>query len=46
MSDAYVVEMSTVEGGPAALGRAGSFTLVSDRPSSRPDARSFAPGFA
>jgi uncharacterized OsmC-like protein len=34
MSDAYRVEMSTVDGGPTALGRAGSFTLVSDRPSS------------
>lgn len=34
MSDAYRVETSTVDGGPTALGRAGSFTLVSDRPSS------------
>jgi organic hydroperoxide reductase OsmC/OhrA len=34
MSDAYRVEMSTVDGGPTALGKAGSFTLVSDRPSS------------
>ena len=32
MSDAYRVEMQTVDGGPTALGRAGSFTLVSDRP--------------
>ena len=34
MSDAFRVEMSTIDGGPTALGRAGSFTLVSDRPSS------------
>ena len=34
MSDAYRVEMRTVDGGPTALGRAGSFTLVSDRPAS------------
>lgn len=34
MSDAYRVETNTVGGGPTALGRAGSFTLVSDRPSS------------
>ena len=34
MSDAYRVEMSTVDGGPTALGRAGPFTVVSDRPSS------------
>ena len=34
MADAYRVEMHTVDGGPTALGRAGSFTLVSDRPAS------------
>ena len=34
MADAYRVEMDTVDGGPTALGRAGSFTLVSDRPAS------------
>jgi putative redox protein len=34
MSDTYLVETNTVEGGPTARGRAGSFTLVSDRPSS------------
>ena len=34
MADAYRVEMDTVNGGPTALGRAGSFTLVSDRPAS------------
>jgi len=32
MSDAYAVEMITVDEGPTALGRAGSFTLVADRP--------------
>ena len=32
MSDAYAVEMITVDDGPTALGRAGSFTLVADRP--------------
>ena len=32
MSDAYAVEMITVDGGPTALGRAGSFTLIADRP--------------
>ena len=34
MSDAYRVETNTIDGGPTALGQAGSFTLVSDRPSS------------
>lgn len=34
MANAYRVEMHTVDGGPTALGRAGSFTLVSDRPTS------------
>lgn len=34
MSDAYRVEMRTIGRGPTALGRAGTFTLVSDRPSS------------
>ena len=34
MSDAYRVEMHTVDGGPTALGRAGAFSLVSDRPAS------------
>ena len=32
MSDAYAVEMITVDERPTALGRAGSFTLVADRP--------------
>lgn len=32
MSDAYRVQLRTVDGGPTALGSAGSFTLVSDRP--------------
>lgn len=34
MSDAYHVEMRTVGEGPTALGRAGPFTLVADRPAS------------
>lgn len=32
MSDAYRVELRTVDGGPTALGTAGPFTLVADRP--------------
>ena len=32
MSDAYRVELKTVGDGPTALGSAGSFTLVADRP--------------
>jgi organic hydroperoxide reductase OsmC/OhrA len=32
MSDAYRVELRTVDGGPTALGSAGPFTLVADRP--------------
>ena len=32
MSDAYRVEMRTVGSGPTALGSAGPFTLVADRP--------------
>jgi putative redox protein len=32
MSDAFRVEMRTVDGGPAALGTAGRLTLVADRP--------------
>ena len=32
MSDAYRVELRTVDGGPTALGWAGPFTLVADRP--------------
>ncbi|HET8786519.1 MAG TPA: OsmC family protein [Candidatus Limnocylindrales bacterium] len=32
MSDAYRVRLRTVGGGPTALGEAGSFTLVTDRP--------------
>jgi putative redox protein len=32
MSDAYRVEMRTVGGGPTALGSAGPFTVVADRP--------------
>jgi uncharacterized OsmC-like protein len=32
MSEAFVVEMTTVDGGPTALGSAGSFTLITDRP--------------
>jgi putative redox protein len=32
MSEAYRVSMATVEGGPTALGTAGSFTLIADRP--------------
>jgi uncharacterized OsmC-like protein len=32
MSDAYRVETRSVDGGPTALGSAGSFTLVVDRP--------------
>lgn len=34
MSDAYRVELRTVDGGPTALGSAGPFTLVADRPAS------------
>jgi putative redox protein len=34
MSDAYRVETSTVDGGPTALGRAGTCTVVIDRPAS------------
>lgn len=33
MSEAYRIRMSTVDGGPTALGSAGPFTLVADRPS-------------
>jgi putative redox protein len=32
MSDAYRVEMRTVDGGPTAVGSAGSYTLLADRP--------------
>jgi uncharacterized OsmC-like protein len=32
MSDAYRVQLRTVGGGPTALGSAGPFTLVADRP--------------
>ncbi len=32
MSDAYRVQMVTVDGGPTALGSAGPLTLVADRP--------------
>jgi putative redox protein len=32
LSDAYRVELRTVDGGPTALGSAGPFTLVADRP--------------
>ena len=32
MSDAYRVRLRTVGGGPTALGEAGPFTLVTDRP--------------
>ena len=32
MSDAYRVQMVTVDGGPTALGSAGPMTLVADRP--------------
>ncbi len=32
MTDTYRVELRTVEGGPTALGWAGPFTLVADRP--------------
>ena len=32
MSDAYRVQLRTVDGGPTALGSAGPFTLVADRP--------------
>jgi putative redox protein len=32
VSDAYRVELVTVDGGPTALGSAGSLTLVADRP--------------
>ena len=32
MSEAYRVEMRTVDGGPTAIGSAGPFTLVADRP--------------
>lgn len=32
MTDAFRVEMRTVDGGPAALGSAGALTLVADRP--------------
>jgi len=32
MSDAYRVELVTIEGGPTALGSAGKLTLVTDRP--------------
>jgi organic hydroperoxide reductase OsmC/OhrA len=32
MSEAFRVEMRTVDGGPAALGAAGPLTLVADRP--------------
>ena len=32
MSDAYRVALRTVDGGPTALGTAGQFTLVADRP--------------
>lgn len=35
MSDAYRVELRTVDGGPTALGGAGPFTVVADRPASR-----------
>ena len=34
MSAAYRVEMRTVAGGPTALGTAGPYTLVADRPTS------------
>jgi organic hydroperoxide reductase OsmC/OhrA len=33
MSDAYRVTLRTVDGGPTAVGAAGPFTLVADRPS-------------
>jgi organic hydroperoxide reductase OsmC/OhrA len=32
VSEAYRVEMRTVDGGPTAIGSAGPFTLVADRP--------------
>ncbi len=32
MSDAYRVRLRTVDGGPTAVGSAGPFTLVADRP--------------
>jgi organic hydroperoxide reductase OsmC/OhrA len=32
MSEAYRVSMSTVDGGPTALGTAGPFTVIADRP--------------
>jgi organic hydroperoxide reductase OsmC/OhrA len=32
MSEAYRVELRTVDGGPTAVGAAGPFTLVADRP--------------
>ncbi len=34
MSDAYRVQLVSVDGGPTALGSAGPFTLVADRPAS------------
>ena len=34
MSDAYRVELRTVDGGPTAVGSAGPFTLIADRPAS------------
>jgi len=33
LSDAYRVALRTVDGGPTALGSAGPFTLIADRPS-------------
>ena len=34
MSDGYRVQLRTVDGGPTAVGSAGPFTLIADRPAS------------
>ena len=41
MSEAFRVELRTVDGGPTALGSAGPFTLVADRPASAGGGRGF-----